>query len=127
MTTATKVEWWKDARKGIRGHSLMTQKAGERIPPLYGTQDTSPYDKVMVWVRLFSIANDWTWYITEWDPKTGQCFGLVNGFEAELGYFDLNELSEVNWIANTPAIERDLHWPARSLGRVRAQIAKGVR
>ena len=42
-------------------------------------------------VKLFG-GSSWTWYITEYDPIEKLCFGLVDGFEKELGYFSLIEL-----------------------------------
>ena len=53
------------------------------------------------------------------DAKTGQCFGLVEGFEKELGYFDLTELAETTVFGGVPAVERDLFWEPRSLGEIK--------
>ena len=52
--------------------------------------------------KLFSPYNGWRWYITEWDAETGTCFGLVEGFETELGYFDLTELAEATVFGQGP-------------------------
>ena len=67
--------------------------------------------------KLFSPYSNWTWYVTEMDPVTGTCFGLVEGFETELGYFDLTELSEVTVLGGVPAVERDLYWEPHDPGR----------
>ena len=69
--------------------------------------------------KLFSPYNGWTWYVTEWDPRTGTCFGLVQGFEEELGYFDLTELAEAAVFGGVPAVERDLYWEPTTLGEIR--------
>ena len=53
------------------------------------------------------------------DPETGQCFGLVEGFERELGYFDLTELAETTVFDGTPAVERDLYWEPKTLGEIK--------
>ena len=36
------------------------------------------------------------WYMTEYDRESGDAFGLVLGIEPEWGYFNLNELKELN-------------------------------
>ena len=71
--------------------------------------------------KLFSPYSNWTWYVTEMDPVTGTCFGLVEGFETELGYFDLTELSEVTVLGGVPAVERDLYWEPQTLGEIKKQ------
>ena len=69
--------------------------------------------------------SNWTWYITEMDPETGQCFGLVEGFERELGYFDLTELAETTVFGDVPAVERDLYWQPRTLGEIKNGSREG--
>jgi len=58
------------------------------------------------------------------DEESGdvQFFGLVDGLEAELGYFWLSELESVRGPLGLP-IERDLYWQPKTL----AQIMKEVR
>ena len=63
------------------------------IPALYTNDNYNDNDGVLAPAKLFSPYTDWRWYITEWDPETGLCFGLVEGFETELGYFDLTDLA----------------------------------
>ncbi len=53
------------------------------------------------------------------DPATGQCFGLVEGFEKEIGYFDLTELAETTVFGGVPAVERDLYWEPRTLEEIK--------
>ena len=71
--------------------------------------------------RRPTLHNGWRWYVTEWDAETGLCFGLVEGFETELGYFDLTELAEVTVFGSVPAVERDLYWAPQTLGEIRRQ------
>ena len=70
---------------------------------------------------MFCPYTGWRWYVTEWDPETGMCFGLVEGFEVELGYFDLTELAESTVLGNVPAVERDLYWEPKTIGEIRRQ------
>ena len=58
-------------------------------------------------VKLFG-GSSWTWYITEYDPIQNLCFGLVDGFEKELGYFSLTELLELKFPPLGLPIERDM-------------------
>ena len=112
---------WQDNHSGLRRHKLMTKELGDTIPPLYANDGADDPDAVVARVKLFSPYSNWTWYITEWDAETGTCFGLVEGFEVELGYFDLTELSEVTVFGGVPAVERDLYWQPQTLGEIRRQ------
>ena len=115
-TTAT---MWQDEHSGKRGHQLMTKKLADAIPALGANENARDYDQVLATAKLFSPYSNWTWYITEMAPLTGQCFGLVEGFERELGYFDLTELAETTVFGGIPAVERDLHWEPRTLGEIK--------
>ena len=110
---------WQDPNSGLRRHKLMTKELGETIPALYANENVEDYDSVLAPAKLFSPYNGWTWYITEWQAETGLCFGLVQGFETELGYFDLTELAEVTVLGGVPAVERDLYWTPTTLGEIK--------
>ena len=110
---------WQDQHSGRRGHQLMTRKLADAIPALGANANVADCDNVLAPARLFSPYTNWTWYITELDPETGQCFGLVEGFERELGYFDLSELAETTVFGGVPAVERDLYWEPRTLGEIK--------
>ena len=112
---------WQDNHSGRRKHKLMTKELGDTIPALYANENVEDYDAVLAAAKLFSPYNGWTWYITEWDAETGLCFGLVEGFETELGYFDLTELAEATVFGGVPAVERDLYWKPTTLGETRRQ------
>jgi hypothetical protein len=68
----------------------------------------------MARVKLFDPTGSWTWFVSEYDPKTHECFGLVKGFEEELGYFNMDELIEIRGQFGLP-LERDIHWTPRLL------------
>lgn len=61
--------------------------------------------KAYAQVKFFTPDSSWTWYATEFDGKD-MFFGLVMGFEKELGYFSLSELQKVRGKLGLP-IERD--------------------
>ena len=117
--TTTTTTMWQDNHSALRRHKLMTKELGETIPALYANENVEEYDTVLAAAKLFSPYNGWTWYITEWDAETGLCFGLVEGFETELGYFDLTELAEVTVLGGVPAVERDLYWEPKTLGEIK--------
>ena len=123
--TATTI--WQDQYNGKRGHQLMTERLAETIPALYANEKVTDYDTVLAHAKLFSPYSNWTWYITELDAETGQCFGLVEGFEKEIGYFDLTELAETTVFGGVPAVERDLYWEPKTLGEIKRGSQEGSR
>jgi hypothetical protein len=94
-----------------RGHKLLTAELRKQLPALYSQEDKGLDAKVIV--KFFSPYSNWTWYATEFDGED-TFFGLVQGFEEELGYFSLSELEAVEW-QKVPAVERDCHWTQRTL------------
>ena len=100
----------------MRGHKLLTKELAAKLPELY-SQDGKGEEAVAV-VKFFSPYTGWRWYATEFDGED-TFFGLVEGFETELGYFSLQELESVTVFGGVPAIERDLHWTPRTLGELR--------
>ncbi len=115
----TAATMWQDRHSGKRGHQLMTERLADTIPALGANENARDYDEVLAPAKLFSPYSNWTWYITEMDPQTGQCFGLVDGFEKEIGYFDLTELAETTVFGGVPAVERDLYWQPMTLGEIK--------
>lgn len=97
---------------------LLTKDIMRKLPRL-GATDSKGYDAIAQ-VKFFSLANDWRWYATEFDGED-TFFGLVSGWDLELGYFSLKELQSVRWMG-IPAIERDLGWREQSLGLIQDQI-----
>lgn len=97
---------------------MMTQELRKELPELY-SQDGKGMEAIAV-VHYFSPFSGWDWYGTEFDGED-TFFGLVRGFERELGYFSLRELSEVKVSIGgieVPAVERDLHWTPRPLSEI---------
>ena len=93
---------WQDNHSGRRRHKLMTKELGDTIPPLYANDGADDPDAVVARVKLFSPYTGWRWYITEWDPETGLCFGLVEGFETEAGYFRPDRAGGGNRVRQRP-------------------------
>ncbi len=75
---------------------LITDEMLERVPNLYEQEDVSLADKEVHAAYIIPFRSNWTWYMTEYDKASGDAFGLVLGIEPEWGYFNLNELKELN-------------------------------
>jgi hypothetical protein len=97
---------------------LLTAAIRKKLPTIGSTDGTDP----MVICKFFTPDSSWTWYITEYDGQD-EFFGLVDGFEAELGYFSLREIESARGPLGLK-IERDLWWKPRRLSEVQAQLAR---
>ena len=70
---------------------LLPKELQSRLPPLYSTEvQPDP----LIQLKFLTPDSNWTLYAIEFDGED-LFFGLVIGFEAELGYFRLSELQEV--------------------------------
>lgn len=76
--------------------NLMTDEMLERVPELYAQEDVALADKEVHAAYIIPFRSNWTWYMTEYDRESGDAFGLVLGIEPEWGYFNLEELKELN-------------------------------
>ena len=97
---------------------LMPEEVREKMPKLY-EQEKLGTDAVAS-VKYFTPDSGWTWYATEFDGED-TFFGLVDGFEKELGYFSLAELCTVKGPLGLP-IERDLYWEPKTLREIVPEI-----
>jgi DUF2958 family protein len=116
----------------LDGTNLLPDILKERMPALYSQEhERDPF----VVVKYFDPVGSWTWYATKGSPvdEDGYMntnkpkvdylfFGLVVGFEAELGYFSLDELKTakegLQGIRALP-IERDIYFRPQRLSEVR--------
>ncbi len=96
---------------------LLTKELREKLPPLYANENVAD---PMAIVKFFHPCSNWTWYATEGAPEGDDFifFGLVKGFEEELGYFSLNELESVKGPMGL-GIERDLYFKPTPLSKLR--------
>jgi hypothetical protein len=85
---------------------------GLDIPDLYATEKIKD---PMVYACYEVAFSRWKWFVTEYDGQQ-TFFGLVSGFELELGYFDRLELEE----NGCKLVEG---WEAKPLSQVRAELA----
>lgn len=64
--------------------------------------------------------NGWDWWLLEFDG-TDEAFGLVEGYDDELGYFSIKEMEELNRQMGFAAVERDEHFSPKPLSAVRGR------
>ena len=95
------------------------------LPFLPGIRKSHKDDPI-VWFKFFHPMSSWTWYLTEYDPKERLAFGLVTGFEAEIGYFSIEELESLE--VGGLKVEREI-WThpvsIRSLSAYKAEWGDG--
>ena len=96
---------------------LLTKALKKALPPLYANKSIGNEAKVVV--KFFTPDSNWTWYATEFDGED-IFYGLVDGFEMELGYFSLSELKSVRGPFGLP-IERDRYFTPISLKELMAR------
>ena len=92
---------------------LLTKEVRGKLPPLYSQEEV---EDPMVICKFFYPDFSWTWYAIEFDG-TDQFYGLVDGFEKELGYFSLTELMSNRGKLGLP-VERDRYFTPCRLSEV---------
>jgi hypothetical protein len=106
----------------------LTKELAKALPALYSQEGNAD---PMVMSKFFTPDAGWTWYAIEGSPVDASgfydtdkekvdfvFFGLVSGFDVELGYFSLSELKSVRGKFGLP-VERDLHFQPTRLSEVK--------
>ena len=96
---------------------LLTKEIRRRLPPLYENEERG-LDALAI-VKFFTPDSSWTWYASEFDGED-LFFGLAVGFEPELGYFRLSELTSIRGKLGLP-VERDKFFKPTPLGKLLAK------
>lgn len=95
---------------------LIPEKMLSEIPDLYETEDIK---NPICHVKLFTPDSNFTWYIIEFSKAdVSTCFGFVEGFESELGYFSLEELESVQGSLGL-FVERDVYFTPIPLSQIK--------
>ena len=94
-----------------RKNELLPDEIQEQFPKLYETDGMGLM--AIAIVKFFTLDANWTWYAIEFDGED-IFFGLVDGFEKELGYFSLHELASIKGKFGLP-VERDETFESESL------------
>ena len=99
---------------------LLTKEILKKAPALYA-QDGKKPDEIQVVAKFFTPWTNWTWFMVEYDPKSGDAYGYVVGQHAEMGYFNINELEKIQGPVGLK-IERDRNFSA-TLAEVKKKYA----
>jgi len=94
----------------MKKEQLLSKEILDKLPKLGETENQK---NPMAVVKFFYPDANFTWYAIEFDGKD-LFYGLVHGFEKELGYFTLSELM-TNRGKLGCEIERDLYFNPKPL------------
>ncbi len=100
---------------------LLTREILKQLPSI-GSQEGKGLDALAV-VKFFTPDSSWTWYASEFDGS--MFYGLAVGFEPELGYFSLDELTSVRGKLGLP-VERDKWFTSTPLRELMAEHKAGL-
>jgi hypothetical protein len=100
---------------------LLTAELRRQLPAIGSTSKQADPLAICKW---FTPWAGWTWYVCEFNPEDGECFGLVDGLEKEAGYFSLAELEALRGPGGL-RIERDLYWEPCRLSELQRSGANG--
>lgn len=93
---------------------LLTKKIIAALPTFNSTEPIPLNEKIVI-CKFFTPDSNWTWFVFEGEAidthsptrkMDYQFFGMVHGFEKEMGDFLLSELDDVRGSLGLP-IERD--------------------
>lgn len=88
----------------------------ENIPDLYETERSL---NPLCQIKLFTPTSIFSWFIIEISKDDmDTCYGLVEGFESELGYFSLKELESIKGALGL-GVERDTSFTPTALEIIR--------
>ncbi len=99
--------------------NLLPQNLLNQIPDLYQTERSI---NPTCHIKFFTPDSIFTWYIIEISKDDKHtCYGLVKGFESELGYFSLKELETIKGGLGL-RVERDISFSPTALEIIRKSV-----
>jgi len=79
----------------------------------------------LVVAKFFDPSGSWKWFLMNQDPDDPDyLWGIVKGFEVEVGSFSLSELSTVKGALGI-GIERDLYFDPKPASEILDKLNKG--
>lgn len=97
--------------------NLLPDEIRARLPDIRTAMEQGP--DATAYLKLFSPDSSWYWYASGFDGED-MFYGMVIGFEIELGSFWLSELEQVTGPWGLP-IERDKFFEPKSLRELREE------
>ena len=102
---------------------LMTKEISKMAQAQYALGSELETQNVVA--KFFDPTSQWTWYLMNIDPNDPDyCWGIVRGFEVEIGSFSLSELQSIKGSLGL-GIERDLHFTPRNALEVYTEVYSG--
>jgi len=96
---------------------LMTKKIKEQAEKQYSLGSDM---EQMVVAKFFDAMGSWKWFLMNKDKDDDYCWGIVKGFEVELGSFSIDELRSMQ-----PRIQRDLYFEPVKASFIWEKLNKG--
>lgn len=104
---------------------LMTKEIEKKAQAAYAEYCNKELWEVQVVAKFFDPCGSWTWYLINQDPADPDyLWGIVRGFEVEMGSFSLSELTAHKGKLGI-GIERDLHFKPMNAKEVWEQLLAG--
>ena len=107
---------------------LITAEIGKRLQDAYKALEktpNTPLDEQKVIAKFFDPMGSWTWYVLNQDPADKDfLWGIVKGFDVEIGSFSLSELERVGE-NRMLGIERDMYFTPQNAQTVFAGLLEG--
>lgn len=91
-----------------------------RLPKLPKLCELENVEDPMLCVKLISPRTGWEWYIAAYDEQKKIFYGLVAGWETEVGYFSLHELEDID-----DFIRIDYKFKPQPLSKVKKTLVGG--
>jgi len=96
----------------------ITKKAIEQYPM------GSSMDQMVV-AKFFDPFGSWKWFLMNMEDESGSyAWGIVKGFEVEVGSFSVEELADIKLPLGS-GIERDIFWEHKKASEVYDLLQKG--
>ena len=107
---------------------LITAEIAKRLQGAYKARENTPdmtlADQEVI-AKFFDPLGSWTWYVLNQDPAdTDYLWGIVKGFEVEIGSFSLSDLQEIGK-KRILGIERDIHFTPKNAHTVYTGLLEG--
>lgn len=101
---------------------LMTKEI-EKAAQKQFTKGDSADQKIVA--KFFDPCGSWTWYLMNQDPKDPDyLWGIVDGFEVEMGSFSLSELESFRGKLGL-GIERDIYFTPITVKELMTKLNNG--
>lgn len=101
---------------------LLTQEITDKLQEQFSKG--ADFEQMVV-AKFFDPCGSWSWYVMNQDPEDPDyLWGIVKGFEVEMGSFSLSELQTFKGRVGL-GIERDLYFTPTSAREIWEKLNRG--